>query len=56
MDRHPADFAPGIRDVIGAWLVCLIVAVVCFSSPMLTAAFDSRAATRDAAAGFHPTG
>jgi len=37
---HSAAFALGKRDVIGAWLVCLIVAAVCFGSPLLTAAID----------------
>jgi hypothetical protein len=32
---HPADFFLGKRDVIGAWLVCLVVAAVCFGSSML---------------------
>jgi hypothetical protein len=26
---HPAAFAVGKRDMIGAWLVCLVVAVAC---------------------------
>jgi hypothetical protein len=28
---HPAAFALGTRDVIGAWLVCLGLAAVCFA-------------------------
>ena len=44
------------RDVIGAWLVCLVVAAACFGSPMLGAAFNTSAATRDTAAGCDPVG
>jgi hypothetical protein len=29
---HPVAFALGSRDVIGAWLVCFIIAAVCFGS------------------------
>ncbi len=29
---HPTAFAVGVRDVIGAWLVCLAVAAVFFGS------------------------
>ena len=47
---YPADFLVGKRDVIGAWLVCLIVAAVCFGSPMLTAPSDPPGAARHAAA------
>jgi hypothetical protein len=53
---YPAAFLVGKRDVIGAWLVCLIVAAVCFGSPMLTAASDPPAAARHAAASCQPTG
>ena len=31
---HPAAFAVGKRDMIGAWLVCLVVAVTCLGSSM----------------------
>jgi hypothetical protein len=31
---HPAAFAVGERDMIGAWLVCLVVAVTCLDSSM----------------------
>jgi hypothetical protein len=34
----PAAFFLGKRDVIGAWLVCLIIAAACFGPPMLAAA------------------
>jgi hypothetical protein len=53
---YPAAFLVGKRDVIGAWLVCLIVAAVCFGSPMLTAASDPPAAARHAAASCQPAG
>jgi hypothetical protein len=53
---YPAAFLLGRRDVIGAWLVCLVVAGLCFGSPMLTAAFDHSTATRHAAAGCEPVG
>jgi hypothetical protein len=53
---HPSAFVLGKRDVIGAWLVCLIVAAVCLGSPLLNAAFDATAATRHAAAGCDPAG
>ena len=48
---HPAAFLVEKRDVIGAWLLCLVVAAACFGSPMLGAALDTSAATRHAAAG-----
>jgi hypothetical protein len=32
---HPAAFALGKRDVIGAWIVCLAIAVPFFGWPML---------------------
>jgi hypothetical protein len=41
----------GPRDVIGAWLVVLLVAAACFGSPMISAALETSAATRHAAAG-----
>jgi hypothetical protein len=44
------------RDVIGAWLVCLVVAAACFGSPMLGDAFDTSVATRHVAAGCGPAG
>lgn len=53
---YSAAFVLGKRDVIGAWLVCLAVAAACFGSPMLSAAFDTSAATRHAAAGCPPVG
>jgi hypothetical protein len=45
---YPAAFLVEKRDVIGAWLVCLMAAA-CFGSPMLGPAFDTSAATRHAA-------
>jgi hypothetical protein len=32
---YPAAFVLGKRDVIGAWLVCLIIAAACFGSSIL---------------------
>ena len=37
---YSAAFVLGKRDVIGAWPVCVIIAVVCFGSSRLTAAID----------------
>ena len=51
MSYYPAAFLVDKRNVIGAWLVCLFVAAVCFGSPLLAAAFDTSAATRHAVAG-----
>ena len=51
-----AAFSVEKRDVIGAWRVCLVVAAACFGSPMLSDAFDTSAAIRDAAAGCDPVG
>jgi hypothetical protein len=48
---YPATFLVEKRDVIGAWLVCLVVAAAGFGSPMLGAAFDTSAATRHVVAG-----
>jgi hypothetical protein len=45
----PAAFLVGKRDVIGAWLVCLLVAAACFGS-LVTAGFDHAMATSHAAA------
>ena len=53
---YPAAFSVEKRDVIGVWLVCLVVAAACFGSPMLSDAFDTSAAIRDAAAGCDPVG
>ncbi|HEV2099289.1 MAG TPA: hypothetical protein VGR45_10230 [Stellaceae bacterium] len=30
MQNHPLSIPPGMRDVIGAWIVCLAIAVGCF--------------------------
>jgi hypothetical protein len=35
MWHYPADFVLGKRDVIGAWLVCLVIAAACFGSSIL---------------------
>jgi hypothetical protein len=32
---HPAALILGNRDVIGAWLVCLVFAAACLGSSML---------------------
>lgn len=48
---HPAAFFVEKRDVIGAWLICLLVAAACVGSPILSAAFDASPATRHTAAG-----
>jgi hypothetical protein len=32
---YPADFVLGKREVIGAWLVCLVIAAACFGSSIL---------------------
>ena len=53
---HPAALLLERRDVIGAWLVCLLVAAACFGSSTLNAAFDTAAATRHAAAGCKAVG
>jgi hypothetical protein len=37
---HPADFLVGKRDVIGAWVVCLAVAVAFFGYPVVMTALD----------------
>lgn len=31
MWKHPATLNPAIRDIIAAWLVCLVVAAGCFT-------------------------
>jgi hypothetical protein len=51
---YPAAFLVEKRDVIGAWLVVLLVAAACFGSPILSAAFDTATATCHAAAGCKP--
>jgi hypothetical protein len=40
---HPAAFYLGKRDVVGAWLICLALAVAFFGYPVVTAALDGRA-------------
>jgi hypothetical protein len=47
----PDAFSLGIRDVIGAWLVCLVVAVAFFGHPLVGAAWDASVVQRYAAAG-----
>ncbi len=31
MWKHPSAPGPALREVIGAWLVCLVVAAGCFT-------------------------
>ena len=42
---HPAAFFVGKRDVIGAWVICLAVAVVFFGYPVVMTALDVRLRT-----------
>ena len=35
MRRQGIEIAPRAREVIGAWLVCLVVAAACFGLPAL---------------------
>ena len=37
---HPASFFVEKRDVIGAWVICLAVAVVFFGYPVVMTALD----------------
>jgi hypothetical protein len=53
---YPAAFVLGKRDVVGAWLVCMVIAAACFGSPLLAAAIDTSTASRHAAASCHPVG
>ena len=53
---YPAAFMVEKRDVIGAWLVCLLVAAACCGSPKISAALETSAVTRHAAAGCGPVG
>jgi hypothetical protein len=46
MRHRPAPFAPGTRDVIGAWLVCMAVAAGCFT--LLAAAAPERGGSQAA--------
>lgn len=50
MEYYPDAFNLGIRDVIGAWLVCLVVVAVFFGYPLATAAPDAAVALRHTAA------
>jgi len=56
MSYYPAAFFVEKRDVIGAWLVCLVVAAACFGSPMFGDAFDTSVGTRHVAAGCDAVG
>jgi hypothetical protein len=37
---HPAAFFLGKRDVIGAWLICLALAMAFFGYPVVTTPLD----------------
>jgi hypothetical protein len=39
---HPAAFFLGKRDVIGAWIICLVLAVAFFGYPVVTTALDAQ--------------
>jgi hypothetical protein len=41
MGYYSGAFGLGIRDVIGAWLVCLAVAAAFFGYPLVTAAWGA---------------
>jgi len=40
---HPAALILSKRDVIAAWIVCLVLVAACFGSPMLAAALGTAA-------------
>ena len=43
MRDPPVDVAPGMRDVIGAWIVCLAITAGCFGLlPNTGAGYDNR--------------
>jgi hypothetical protein len=50
MEYYPGVFSLGIRDVIGAWLVCLAIAAAFFGYPLVTAAWDASVVQYRAAA------
>jgi hypothetical protein len=52
MDYHPQAFSIGVRDVVAAWLVCLIAAMALLSPLAVT---DSPAATSQAHGPTRPT-
>ena len=47
---HPAAFFVGKRDVIGAWVICLSVAVTFFGYPVVTTALNAWAGNLHTAA------
>ena len=50
MEYYPGAFSLGIRDAIGAWLVCLAIAAAFFGYPLVTAAWDASVVQHRAAA------
>jgi hypothetical protein len=38
---HPAAFCVGKRDVVGAWVICLALAMAFFGYPVVTTALDA---------------
>ena len=41
MNDHPDTFVPNMREVIGAWIVCLAMAAAVFGHPPIPAARDA---------------
>ena len=39
---HPAGFFLTERDVIGAWIICLAIAVAFFAYPVVSSELDAR--------------
>jgi hypothetical protein len=39
---HPAGFFLTGRDVIGAWIICLAIAVAFFGCPVVSSELDAR--------------
>jgi hypothetical protein len=51
---HPAAFFVDKRDIIDAWLICVVLATAFFGYPAVTTALDTRAGDRPTAtAGRH---
>jgi hypothetical protein len=52
---HPAGFFLTGRDVIGAWIICLAIAVAFFGDPVASSELDARTGDLNmAAAGPQP--
>ena len=52
---HPAGFFLTERDVIGAWIICLAIAVAFFGYPVVSSELDARTGDLNmAAAGPQP--